>query len=74
VPAFVAEAPWKSSAPFEKWGHRFSPDTEVPLRLFHSLRYTPALFEKLLREDGFEVELLAITSCREEAIWAVRKV
>jgi hypothetical protein len=42
-----------------------------PLRLFYSLRYTPSLFENLLREEGFSVELLALTSCREEAIWAV---
>ena len=72
VPAFVAEARWKSSEPFEKWGHRFLPKKEEPLRLFHSLRYTPSLFENLLRCEGFDVELLAVTSCREEAIWAVR--
>jgi hypothetical protein len=71
VPAFVAHARWKSSEPFERWGHRFSPKREEPLRLFHSLRYTPALFENLLRGEGFNVELLAITSCRQEAIWAI---
>jgi len=57
---------------FERWGHRFSPKIEEPLRLFHSLRYTPSLFEGLLRSEGFNVELLAITACREEAIWAIR--
>ena len=72
VPAFVATARWKSTEPFEKWGHRFSPKIEEPLRLFHSLRYTPSLFEQMLRHEGFSVELLAMTSCREEAIWAVR--
>jgi hypothetical protein len=71
VPAFVATARWKSSEPFERWGHRFSPKREEPLRLFHSLRYTPSLFENLLRGEGFNVELLAITSCRQEAIWAI---
>ena len=71
VPAFVALARWKSSEPFEKGGHRFSPKREEPLRLFHSLRYTPPLFENLLRSEGFNVELLAMTSCREEAIWAI---
>jgi hypothetical protein len=73
VSAFVALARWKSSEPFERWGHRFSPKKETPLRLFHSLRYTPALFEKLLRGEGFSVELLAATACREEAIWAIRR-
>jgi hypothetical protein len=71
IPAFVALARWKSSEPFERWGHRFSPKREEPLRLFHSLRYTPSLFEGLLRRDGFDVELLAMTSCREEAIWSI---
>jgi hypothetical protein len=71
VPAFVATARWKSSEPFERWGHRFSPKIEEPLRLFHSLRYTPLLFENLLRSEGFNVELLAMTSCREEAIWSI---
>ncbi|HEX4141676.1 MAG TPA: L-histidine N(alpha)-methyltransferase [Candidatus Methylacidiphilales bacterium] len=40
--------------------------------LFFSLRYTPALFEELLRRAGVQGEMLAITACREEAIWAVR--
>lgn len=71
VPAFVATARWKSSEPFERWGQRFSPKIEEPLRLFYSLRYTQVLFENLLRREGFNIELLAMTSCREEAIWAV---
>jgi len=58
VPAFVATARWKRGG--------------APLQLFHSLRYTPILFEETLRSAGFEIERLAITSCREEAIWAIR--
>lgn len=73
VPAFVATARWKSSESFERWGHRFLPKIEEPLRLFHSLRYTPELFENLPRREGFKLELLAMTSCREEAIWSVRR-
>jgi len=73
VPAFVALARWKSSGPFERWGHRFSPKKEEPLRLFYSLRYTPPLFENLLRQEGFNMERLAMTPCREEAIWAITK-
>ena len=72
IPAFVATAHWKSSEPFEKEGRRISPKIEEPLRLFHSLRYTPPLFENLLRSEGFNIKLLAMTSCREEAIWAIR--
>jgi hypothetical protein len=71
VPAFIAVARWKTSEPFERWSQRFSPNKEEPLRLFHSLRYTPLLFENLLRSEGFNVELLAMTSCREEAIGSV---
>jgi hypothetical protein len=73
VPAFVARARWKSSGSFEKWGQRFAPNVEEPLQLFHSLRYTPELFADLVRREGFGVEQLAITSCREEAIWAIRR-
>jgi SAM-dependent methyltransferase len=72
IPAFVATARWKSSGPFERWGHRFTPNRDEPLQLFHSLRYTPQLFEELLRGVGLHAERLAMTACREEAIWAVR--
>ncbi len=41
-------------------------------QLFFSLRYTPQLFEELLRSAGVRGEMLALTACREEAIWAVR--
>jgi SAM-dependent methyltransferase len=74
IPAFLAFAQWRSVAPFERWGHRFSPKIEDPLRLFFSLRYTPMLFETVLRGSGFIVELLSITSCRQEAIWYIRRV
>ena len=73
VPAFLASTRWKSSLPFERWGHRFSPKTEDPLRLFFSLRYTLALFEEVLRREGFVFELLSLTSCRQEAIWCIRR-
>jgi hypothetical protein len=72
VPAFIGQARWKSSRPFEKWGQVFSPDSARPLQVFHSLRYTPELFEDSLKGQGFSVERLAMTACREEAIWAVR--
>lgn len=73
IPAFLGLARWKTSKPFEKWGHWFSPKEEYPLRLFYSLRYTPLLFENRLREEGFDVELLSITSCRQEAVWCIQK-
>ena len=72
IPAFIAEARWKSSRPFERWGHTFSPNPAKPLRVFHSVRYTPALFESLLADHGFQFERLALTACREEAILSVR--
>jgi hypothetical protein len=72
VPAFVATARWKPGAPFEKWGHRFTPDPGQPLRVFRSLRYTPSLFESIMSGHGLKLEMLAITACREEAIWAIR--
>ncbi|HUB67659.1 MAG TPA: L-histidine N(alpha)-methyltransferase [Candidatus Methylacidiphilales bacterium] len=72
IPAFIASARWKSEAPVERWGERFVPKPDEPLRLFHSLRYTPALFGDLLRREGFEARLLAFTPCRQEAIWSIR--
>ena len=72
VPAFVATARWKSAEGFERWGQRFSPKVEEPLQLFHSLRYTPELFEKILGDAGFKSEIMAMTDCREEAIWSVQ--
>ena len=59
VPAFLATARWKSG--------------EGALQLFHSLRYTPESFEGVFREAGFELELLALTACREEGIWSIRR-
>jgi L-histidine N-alpha-methyltransferase len=72
IPALVATARWKSTAAFDEWGRRFTPKAEEPLHLFHSLRYTPEHFEQLLRDAGFNPERLAMTACREEAIWAAR--
>jgi hypothetical protein len=72
VPAFVSEARWKSGKAFELGGATFSPPTDAPLRIFHSMRYTPALFEESLRVAGFRIERLAMTACREEAIWMVQ--
>jgi hypothetical protein len=62
IPAFLGQARWKTCAP---------KDAE-PLRLFFSLRYTPDLFNALLRREGFLGEQLALTACREEAIWRIR--
>ena len=72
TPAFLAVAQWKSEESFEMWEHRFMPRREESLKCFYSLRYTPKLFEDFLRREGFEFELLAMTACRQEGIWAVR--
>ena len=72
VPAFLGLAHWKTTAPFEQWGQIFTPSANTPLRLFYSLRYTPQLFEEKLRQEGLHAERLAITSCRQEAIWCIR--
>jgi SAM-dependent methyltransferase len=73
VPAFVGVAEWKLGTSFSFAGQFFhAPANGAPLQLFQSLRYTPQLFEDELRRAGLLTELLAITACREEAIWAVR--
>jgi L-histidine N-alpha-methyltransferase len=74
IPAFLAFAAWRKAVPFEKWGRSFSPKMEEPLRLFFSLRHTPGMFEDVLRRAGFSAGLLSITSCRQEAIWCIRRV
>jgi hypothetical protein len=73
IPAFLGQVHWKTTEPFERWGQRFSPGASEPLMLFSSLRYTPALFEEMLRWEGFDCDLFAITSCRQEGIWSVRR-
>ena len=73
IPAFIAQAAWKSDRPIEKWGHRFTPAVDKPLQLFHSLRYTPSLFENLLRDESFHLDSPSMTACREEAIWSVTR-
>lgn len=62
VPAFLGQARWKT----------YAPKKTDPLRLFFSLRYTPELFQALLLRESFLGEQLAITACREEAIWRIR--
>ena len=73
VPAFIGTARWRTNEPFVKWGVSFLPQKDESLRLFYSLRYTPALFEKMLRREGFDPELLSITICRQEAVWCIRR-
>jgi SAM-dependent methyltransferase len=58
IPAFLAMARWRDNA-------------RDPLQFFRSLRYTPALFEDVMKREGFRLEQLAMTACREEAIWAI---
>ncbi len=71
VSAFISEARWKSNETFEWKGATIAPELGTPLRIFHSVRYTPALFEEFLRRGDFRFERLAMTASREEAIWAV---
>ena len=59
IPCLQGLAAWKAQS---------NPD----FVLFQSLRYTPALFADLLQGHGLAVEQLAMTACREEAIWSVR--
>jgi hypothetical protein len=72
VPCLLGSASWKSPQTF----YRFTGDRDSladPLfELFFSLRYTPGLFTELLKSAGVQGEMLAMTACREEAIWAVR--
>jgi hypothetical protein len=72
IPAFVAEAHWKSAEPIELDGEVFTPERGAPLALFLSLRYTPAMFESLLLSSRLRAELLSLTACREEGIWRVK--
>ena len=60
IPAFLGFARWAKQP------------NRPPLEVFSSLRYTPPLFENLLSEAGLAYELLAITTCRQEAIWSIR--
>jgi SAM-dependent methyltransferase len=57
IPALVAEARWNSGP------------GDAPLELFFSLRYTPEMFEELMRRERFPAKRLGLTSCGEEGIW-----
>lgn len=72
IPCVFGIAPWKSYDTFVSFTSRRGHFTDTPFFLFRSFRYTLPLFEELLHEAGVQGELLAITACREEAIWAVR--
>jgi hypothetical protein len=71
IPFFYGGAYWKSPALYDQWCSlpRWA---DPSFHLFRSLRYTPALFAELLTKVGAHAELLAMTACREEAIWAIR--
>jgi SAM-dependent methyltransferase len=73
IPTFVGLANWRSREMFKKWGPPNSAFDGGSLTLFMSLRYTPELFGHLLYDVGLRMECLSMTSCREEAIWAVRR-
>ena len=62
---------WQGEIPCLR-GLAFWNSSHATFQLFYSLRYTPALFEELLRHAAVQGEMLANTACREEAIWAVR--
>jgi hypothetical protein len=72
LPVIYGAAHWRSLDLYRRWCSKPS-WADPSLRLFRSLRYTPELFENMLNDAGLSAKLLAITACREEAIWVVRK-
>jgi SAM-dependent methyltransferase len=72
IPRIGAVAPWNTFETYVRFGINPRILADLAFVLFSSLRYTPALFEELLRRAGVKGEILAMTACREEAIWAVR--
>ena len=72
IPAVRGVAWWNSQDPVFASGDVHIPDVGRPFEIFHSLRYTPSRFTTFLLGEGLRSEMLAITACREEAIWAVR--
>ena len=72
IPCILGLASWKSLQAFSPSASAAGTPSEVAFQLFHSLRYTPKLFTHLLQVAGVRGEMLAMTACREEAIWSVR--
>jgi SAM-dependent methyltransferase len=72
IPAIRGVASWNSEEPIFAGGDVNIPEVGRPLEVFRSLRYTPSRFTTFLLREGFRSAMLAITACREEAIWAVR--
>lgn len=73
IPCICGAARWNSFETYLSFGGNRGVFADVSFELFFSMRYTPPIFEELLRHAGIKGEMLAITACREEAIWAVRR-
>ena len=73
IPAVRGVATWNSEDPIFVGGNIHIPDVGRPFEVFRSLRYTLSRFTTFLLREGLRSEMLAITACREEAIWAVRR-
>jgi hypothetical protein len=72
VPCICGLAYWNSAETYLRFTGDADATADPCFELFFSMRYTPAVFEELLRHAGVRGEMLAITACREEAIWAIR--
>jgi hypothetical protein len=73
INGFVASANWLADATFAWEGAEFTARGGAPLRVFFSLRYTPARFEAMLAGYGLEPLERAVVATGEEAVWIVRR-
>jgi len=71
---FVAHSPWLADVNFVWEGQPFSAQHGERLRLFFSLRYTPARLAATLGQYGLGLKPGHVTPCGQEGVWPVGRV
>jgi hypothetical protein len=73
IAGFVARATWLRDERLEFEGEAFEVREGDSLRLFFSLRYTPARLAQLARLSGLALAEGAVTACGQEGVWRVER-
>jgi L-histidine Nalpha-methyltransferase len=71
VLGFCLESEWLNSTEFDWENEPFFAQAGQKLRLFFSLRYTPAHLSIALSKDGLQLENGLVSPCGQEGVWRV---
>jgi hypothetical protein len=73
VLGLCARCAWKIRGPLDWEGTVLAIEASRALRLFFSLRYTPAIVTRKLHAHGFRVEHGFQTPCSQEGVWVATR-